>query len=53
METTHQQYLTHRLSTTVSSGVSYTAVTGAKFVAVFKSHMFYAGMSSNKQEAGI
>jgi len=40
-------------ATDVSSGgggeVS-TAVTGAKFVAVFKDHMFYAGMSSNKQE---
>jgi hypothetical protein len=40
-------------ATDVSSGgggeVS-TAVTGAKFVAVFKDHMFYAGMSNNKQE---
>ena len=27
-----------------------TAVTGAKFVAAFKEHMFYAGMSSSKQE---
>ena len=40
-------------ATDVSSGgggeVS-TAVTGAKFVAVFKDHMFYAGMSSTPQE---
>ena len=27
-----------------------TAVTGAKFVVAFKEHMFYAGMSSAKQE---
>ena len=27
-----------------------TAVTGAKFVKAFKEHMFYAGMSSSKQE---
>ena len=32
------------------SGEVSTAVTGAKFVAVFKDHMFYAGMSNNKQE---
>ena len=32
------------------SGEVSTAVTGAKFVAVFKDHMFYAGMASNKQE---
>jgi len=40
-------------ATDVSSGgggeVS-TAVTGAKFVAVFKDHMFYAGMANSKQE---
>ena len=40
-------------ATDVSSGgggeVS-TAVTGAKFVVAFKEHMFYAGMSNNKQE---
>ena len=40
-------------ATDVSSGgggeVS-TAVTGAKFVVSFKNHMFYAGMSSAKQE---
>ena len=40
-------------ATDVSSGgggeVS-TAVTGAKFVVAFKEHMFYAGMSSAKQE---
>ena len=40
-------------ATDVSSGgggeVS-TAVTGAKFVVAFKDHMFYGGMSSNKQE---
>ena len=40
-------------ATDVSSGgggeVS-TAVTGAKFVTVFKDHMFYAGMSSTPQE---
>ena len=32
------------------SGEVSTAVTGAKFVAVFKDHMFYAGMSSTPQE---
>ena len=32
------------------SGEVSTAVTGAKFVAVFKDHMFYAGMANNKQE---
>ena len=32
------------------SGEVSTAVTGAKFVKAFKDHMFYAGMSSNKQE---
>ena len=40
-------------ATDVSSGGSgevSTAVTGAKFVAVFKDHMFYAGMANSKQE---
>ena len=40
-------------ATDVSSGGGgevTTAVTGAKFVKAFKDHMFYAGMSSNKQE---
>ena len=40
-------------ATDVSSGGSgevSTAVTGAKFVVAFKEHMFYAGMSSAKQE---
>ena len=40
-------------ATDVSSaggGEVSTAVTGAKFVAVFKDHMFYAGMSSTSQE---
>ena len=32
------------------SGEVPTAVTGAKFVAAFKDHMFYAGMSSTPQE---
>ncbi len=32
------------------SGEVSTAVTGAKFIAVFKDHMFYAGMSSTPQE---
>jgi len=32
------------------SGEVSTAVTGAKFVVAFKDHMFYAGMSSTKQE---
>jgi hypothetical protein len=32
------------------SGEVSTAVTGAKFVVVFKDHMFYAGMSSTPQE---
>ena len=36
--------------TSGGGGEVSTAVTGAKFVAVFKDHMFYAGMSSNKQE---
>ena len=36
--------------TSAGSGEVSTAVTGAKFVAVFKDHMFYAGMSNNKQE---
>jgi len=40
-------------ATDVSSGGGgevTTAVTGAKFVVAFKDHMFYGGMSSNKQE---
>ena len=36
--------------TSAGGGEVSTAVTGAKFVAVFKDHMFYAGMASNKQE---
>ena len=36
--------------TSGGGGEVSTAVTGAKFVAVFKDHMFYAGMSNNKQE---
>ena len=36
--------------TSAGGGEVSTAVTGAKFVAVFKDHMFYAGMSNNKQE---
>ena len=36
--------------TSAGSGEVSTAVTGAKFVAAFKDHMFYAGMSSTPQE---
>ena len=36
--------------TSAGGGEVSTAVTGAKFVAVFKDHMFYAGMSSTSQE---
>tara|TARA_A200000159_G_scaffold120851_1_gene115033 strand:+ start:627 stop:2159 length:1533 start_codon:yes stop_codon:yes gene_type:complete len=36
--------------TSAGSGEVSTAVTGAKFVAVFKDHMFYAGMANSKQE---
>ena len=36
--------------TSAGSGEVSTAVTGAKFIAVFKDHMFYAGMANNKQE---
>jgi len=36
--------------TSAGSGEVSTAVTGAKFVVVFKDHMFYAGMSSTPQE---
>ncbi len=36
--------------TSAGGGEVSTAVTGAKFVSVFKDHMFYAGMASNKQE---
>ena len=36
--------------TSAGGGEVSTAVTGAKFVAVFKDHMFYAGMANNKQE---
>jgi len=36
--------------TSAGGGEVSTAVTGAKFVVVFKDHMFYAGMSSTPQE---
>ena len=36
--------------TSAGSGEVSTAVTGAKFVAAFRDHMFYAGMSSSPQE---
>jgi hypothetical protein len=36
--------------TSAGSGEVSTAVTGAKFVAAFRDHMFYAGMSSTPQE---
>ena len=36
--------------TSAGSGEVGTAVTGAKFVAAFRDHMFYAGMSSTPQE---
>ena len=36
--------------TSAGGGEVTTAVTGAKFVAAFKDHMFYAGMSSTPQE---
>ena len=36
--------------TSAGSGEVSTAVTGAKFVAAFKDHMFFAGMSSTPQE---
>ena len=36
--------------TSAGGGEVSTAVTGAKFVAAFKDHMFYAGMSSTPQE---
>ena len=36
--------------TSAGSGEVSTAVSGAKFVAAFKDHMFYAGMSSTPQE---
>ena len=36
--------------TSAGNGEVSTAVTGSKFVAVFKDHMFYAGMSSTPQE---
>ena len=36
--------------TSAGGGEVSTAVTGAKFVTVFKDHMFYAGMSSTPQE---
>ena len=36
--------------TSAGSGEISTAVTGAKFVAAFRDHMFYAGMSSTPQE---
>ena len=36
--------------TSAGGGEVSTAVTGAKFVTAFKDHMFYAGMSANKQE---
>jgi len=39
----------HEISTAVAD-LFPTAVTGAKHVAAFKNHMFYAGMSANKQE---
>ena len=49
MATTHQQYLIHRLQQMYRCKW-ISSVAGAKFVASFKDHMFYAGMSSNKQE---
>ena len=36
--------------TSAGSGEVSTAVTGAKFISVFKDHMFYGGMSSTPQE---
>jgi len=36
--------------TSAGSGEVSTAVTGAKFVAAFRDHMFYAGMASTPQE---
>ena len=36
--------------TSAGGGEVSTAVTGTKFLAVFKDHMFYAGMSSTPQE---
>jgi len=41
--------VTHEISTVVAD-LFPSAVTGAKHVAAFKNHMFYAGMSANKQE---
>ncbi len=41
--------VTHEVSTVVAD-LFPSAVTGAKHVAAFKNHMFYAGMSTNKQE---
>ena len=39
----------HEINTVVAD-LFPTAVTGAKHVAAFKNHMFYAGMNANKQE---